>query len=109
VLGIVRGHKGALKFYSEPSKGTTFRLLFPASAQAGEDSLGEAIETDSEWRGTGTVLLVDDDETILGGGMPDARKGSLKEIEKSEQTFKQLTKTSIQSVKRFLVNSKEDP
>ena len=39
VLGIVRAHKGALKVYSEPGKGTTFKILFPALAE-GEDSPG---------------------------------------------------------------------
>ena len=68
VLGIVRGHKGALKVYSEPGKGTTFRLLFPASFQEGEETVAETVESGSEWCGSGTVLLVDDDETILGIG-----------------------------------------
>ena len=36
VLGIVRAHKGALKVYSEPGKGTTFKVLFPALEEAGE-------------------------------------------------------------------------
>ncbi|MGD8959682.1 MAG: PAS domain S-box protein, partial [Desulfobacteraceae bacterium] len=31
VLGIVCGHKGALKLHSEVGKGTTFRVLFPAN------------------------------------------------------------------------------
>jgi signal transduction histidine kinase len=29
VLGIVRGHKGAIKVYSEKHRGSTFKLLFP--------------------------------------------------------------------------------
>ena len=31
VLGIVRGHRGALQVYSEPRHGTTFRIFFPCS------------------------------------------------------------------------------
>jgi PAS domain S-box-containing protein len=31
VHGIVRGHKGAIRVFSEPAKGTKFQVLFPAS------------------------------------------------------------------------------
>ena len=62
VLGIVRGHKGAIKVYSEPNKGTSFKVLLPASSKPVElfnhDSLHD------NWRGSGTVLLVDDEETV---------------------------------------------
>ena len=68
VMGIMQGHRGALKVYSEPGKGTTFRLLFPASAEAGAALTEEGPAPDSEWRGSGTVLLVDDEETVLAVG-----------------------------------------
>ena len=36
VLGIVHGHRGAIKIFSEVGKGTTFRVLFPANEPAGD-------------------------------------------------------------------------
>ncbi len=33
VLGIVRGHKGAIDIESEPGKGATFRVLFPVNGK----------------------------------------------------------------------------
>ena len=38
VMGIVHAHKGALKVSSEPGKGTTFKVLFPALEDAGEEA-----------------------------------------------------------------------
>ena len=61
VLGVVRGHRGALKVYSEPGHGTTFRVLFPP--QAG-DVLPVAEPEEPRWRSSGIVLVVDDDETV---------------------------------------------
>ena len=63
VLGIVRGHKGALKVYSEQGRGTTFKLLFPAASGPAE-TLAEKPAAAVEWSGSGTVLVVDDEETI---------------------------------------------
>jgi PAS domain S-box-containing protein len=62
VLGIVRGHSGAIKVYSKPGKGSTFKILLPASATAAEISSHDS--HDDEWKGSGTVLLVDDEATI---------------------------------------------
>jgi signal transduction histidine kinase/CheY-like chemotaxis protein len=63
VLGIVRSHKGALKVYSEPGKGTMFRLIFPA-VEGKARSLQREPQSLQEWRGSGTVLVVDDEETV---------------------------------------------
>lgn len=65
VLGIVRGHRGAIQCQSEPGQGTTFRALFPASSTAGP--LGEKRPRPrSDWRGSGTVLVVDDEPSVRG-------------------------------------------
>jgi two-component system cell cycle sensor histidine kinase/response regulator CckA len=61
VLGIVRAHKGALKVYSKPGQGTTFKVLFPASARAVAAAAAPAV---GDLTGAGTVLIVDDEEIV---------------------------------------------
>ena len=62
-LGIVRGHHGTIKIYSEPGRGSTFKVLFPVSTKAAESlELGGGGRAD--WTGHGTVLVVDDEETV---------------------------------------------
>jgi two-component system cell cycle sensor histidine kinase/response regulator CckA len=62
ILGIVRGHKGAIKVASAPCKGSSFTVYFPASELPAKQPDPEGAA--KEWRGAGTVLLVDDEETI---------------------------------------------
>ena len=61
--GIVRGHKGGIRVYSEPGKGSTFKLIFPA----GQGEVLEATNflTENDWVGSGTILVVDDEEGVL--------------------------------------------
>ncbi len=69
VLGIVRGHKGALKVYSEPGRGTTFKVLFPA-VQSDKPPVPQSSGNvqHSDWKGAGTILLVDDEESVRSLG-----------------------------------------
>ena len=70
VLGIVRSHKGALKVNTEPGKGTTFKVLFPAQEEAAKGTRTNTSSSapQADWRGTGTILLVDDEESLVALG-----------------------------------------
>ena len=68
VLGIVRAHKGALKVYSEPGKGTTFKILFPALTEGEDATRSRESSPLAGWRGKGTILLVDDEESLIALG-----------------------------------------
>jgi PAS domain S-box-containing protein len=63
VQGIVRGHRGAIKLYSEPGQGTAFKVLFPSSEQAAS-ALEHNSEAPGAWRGAGIILVVDDEEGV---------------------------------------------
>ncbi len=76
VLGIVRGHKGGIAVTSEPGRGTTIRVFFPALADeaktgAGDEgqSRGVALTVSSALGASkeacgGTILIVDDDDMV---------------------------------------------
>jgi CheY-like chemotaxis protein len=63
VLGIIRSHKGALKVYSVLNRGTTFKLFFPCTDEILRPGAATA-KREAFTIGTGTVLVVDDEETV---------------------------------------------
>ncbi len=67
VLGIVRSHKGALRLDTVPGQGTRFSLYFPVQATSAKSYFAQG-EVLGDWHGHGTVLLADDEETVLSVG-----------------------------------------
>ena len=72
VLGIVEGHGGGIMIQSEPGKGTTAKVIFPAQAPAGKIDTAETGGRLSPGTpglrpeyASNTVLVVDDDEMVL--------------------------------------------
>jgi PAS domain S-box-containing protein len=61
-IGIVRGHKGALRVSSVPGEGSTFRVLIPASA--GEPVHRRRDIGEEHLYGSGTILVIDDEEIV---------------------------------------------
>ncbi len=62
VYGIVKQNNGFINVYSEPGKGTIFKIYIPRSAEEGQ--LQEEQETDVLVFGSGTILLVEDEEMV---------------------------------------------
>src|SRR5947209_799634 len=63
VYGIVKQSGGNIWLYSEPNKGTTFKVYLPAVQVAPED-IGKLAPPELVQRGGGTVLLVEDDDQL---------------------------------------------
>ncbi len=65
VLGIITSHGGVLQLFSQLGQGTTFRIYLPVqiSDAVGDENLGLPVLS-TTWQGSGTILLVEDDDQI---------------------------------------------
>ncbi len=64
VFGIVKQNGGCINVYSEPEKGTTFKIYLPRFKAGHIDAAVES-EAAAPHRGTETVLLVEDEKAML--------------------------------------------
>lgn len=60
--GIIKSHNGFINVYSEPGQGATFNIYLPVSQM---EAPTEASENSVIIRGTGMILLVDDESQVL--------------------------------------------
>ncbi len=63
VYGIIKQSKGYIFVNSEKGRGTTFQLFFPQVMDT-EESESESIDKVSELKGTETILLVEDEDSL---------------------------------------------
>ena len=65
VYGIVKQHNGNIWAYSEPQRGSTFKVYFPvATAVKSDDEMDDEAPL-KKTQGTETILVVEDDASVL--------------------------------------------
>jgi len=64
VYGIVAGHGGHICCQSREGEGTDFLIHLPAVEQAKSEPISEDLDGSTDLGGSGTILLVDDDDAV---------------------------------------------
>jgi CheY-like chemotaxis protein len=84
VQGIIRGHKGAIKVYTQHGKGTTFKVLFPAQDNNVVRIPVDPQTTLSAFGRNRTVLVIDDEPEVRGFAVRILEKFGFKAISASD-------------------------
>ena len=82
-LGIVRNHQGGIEVSSAPGCGSSFRFLFPKSAKSAQ-ALPAMKDGYIDWRGQGTILVVDDEDVVRAVAKAVLEKAGFKVIEAAD-------------------------
>ncbi|MCL5124908.1 MAG: PAS domain S-box protein [Deltaproteobacteria bacterium] len=85
VYGIVKQHNGSIDCESGPGIGTTFKVYFPAIRAAKEELEASADESIPE-QGYETILIVDDEESIINVACQMFRKRGYRVLKASDVT-----------------------
>ena len=64
VYGIVKQNKGSVYVYSEPEKGTTFKIYWPLSRAKQEEFEIKSSQTGDYTKGSEVILLAEDNENL---------------------------------------------
>jgi len=64
MLGIIKGHQGGLRIYSEVGQGTSIKIVFPLSHQHTQTPTAHINHRDPQPTFSGTALIIDDEKHV---------------------------------------------
>jgi CheY-like chemotaxis protein len=64
VLGIIKSHGGALQLISHQGQGTIFKVFLPVQKHEFTEQESLPFTVSATWRGSGTLLLAEDEEQV---------------------------------------------